>query len=531
LDHFNIKLLANLEELPENLNLSVKLRGIIDDHTGILPNTSTGEISFDIDDGELLAGKITYEPELISTNDSIENKVITKTKILFVGDPSLFNDFLKTEQFFFSNGRFYFTFDYQSGHTSLEDILNSSNANLKIHNSSVHYKPTAVDFPLTNINLYLESGSADFDLLIRSDSLRRQIQLKGMIENLSELVIGNTGKSIKTTVDATSPKIIWDHFFRLFVPEATVPIAEQTKKQKMNALKATIKGVFNRFAPNITAQIDTLVLTDKFTVMNFKTGIYMADSNNLILEKTAFDYYDGSMSFDGQFDFNATGPLPFTANFHTKDLDIEKLLNSLDYVNLPSLRSIEKLSGRITMKLGLSGHIAEDGSGLIHETTKGLLDFKLNDVEIRGMPTLDTIASKVLMKKRFADLRFAPIENQITIDGQNIEIPLMEIQSNAINLFLEGILSYGDQTNIWITIPLNNLKKADRSIIPPKRGYAATKSKIYIEVTSDEAGNNKFKLRTSKRKFYKSRGIISQYRKDKRKYKKIRKDLKRSSRD
>ena len=233
----------------------------------------------------------------------------------------------------------------------------------------------------------------------------------------------------------------------------------------------------------------------------------------------------------GSLDFKNPGPIPFSANFNTKELDVEKLLVKLNYLSLPSLKSIKKVSGLITMNLDLSGLISENGDGLVPDSTKGVLDVKLTDVELIGMAPLDSLAKKIRMEKRFKDLRFAPIENTFTINGQDVYIPLMEVQSNAINLFLEGTLSYGDQTNIWVSIPLDNVKKADRSIIPEKRGYAAAKNKVYIEVTSDENGQNQFKFRLFKRKFYKQRGISSQYKKDKKKYKKIRKEAKKRSKD
>ncbi len=528
LDYFNINLLANLEKLPEDLNLKIKHRGIIDDQTGLMANTSTGEIYFDIKEGDFLKGKINYKPDLTVIKDSIKNKAFTQAEILLEGDPSIFNNFLKTEKFFFSEGRFFFNFGYNDSHTNLENVLNSSNTLLKLRNSSVHYKPTGVDFPLTEIDLLLDADEAKFDFLIRSDSLQREVRLNGIIENLSELVIGNTGKSIKTTVDITSPKIIWNNFIRLFFQPME---SEPAKKQNLDTLRATVTGIFETFDPSLKAHIDTFVITDNFTVNEFNTGIYMTDSSKLVLEQTSFNYYDGSASVNGKFDFNTKGPLPFEANFETKDLDVEKLLFSLDYLSLPSLKKIEKLSGRLTMNFNLSGLVAEDGNKLIQEASKGILDFKLDDVELRGMATLDSLAQKIRMKKRFAEVRFATIENRFTINGQDIEIPMMEVQSNAINLFLVGTLSYTDKTNIWIAIPLDNLKKRNLLNVPKKRGLAAAKRMVYVEVTTDEAGDNKFKFKLSRKKYYTKRGIAPLYRKEKREFKKTRKELKKQNQD
>ena len=244
-----------------------------------------------------------------------------------------------------------------------------------------------------------------------------------------------------------------------------------------------------------------------------------------MLENTSLNFHDGYLNIDGHFELNQTDGTPFNAHFKTMDLDIVRLLKGVNYLNLPSLQSIKKLTGSMTMDLDLEGVIAKDGKGLVTEKTKGAIDFNLSDVTIQGMPNLDTIATKIRMKKRFANLRFAPITNQITFDGNDINIPLMEIQSNALNLFIEGKLSYGNLTNIWVSVPWDNLKKADRSIIPEKRGYGATWRKSYVEITSDETGANVFKIRLRKKKFYKQRDIVEQYRKDKRKYRRYRKNL------
>jgi hypothetical protein len=528
LDYFNIKLLANLEKLPAHLNLTIKHRGIIDDKTGLMPNTSTGEINFDIKGGEVLSGEITYEPDLKVSKDSIRNNAFTQAKILLEGDPFVFNTFLKTENFFFSKGRFYFEFNYNDNQTSLIEVLNGNNTTLQLLNSSVHYKPTGVDFPLTKIDLSLNSDIADFDFFVRSDSLQREIRLIGVIENLSELVIGNTGKSIKSTVDVTSPKLIWNHFVGLFIPESKN--SNPVKERNLDTLSATISGIFKTFGPSLKAHVDTLVISNKFTVNDFHSGIHMADSNNLILEETTFNFYDGSMSVNGQLDLNTIGPLPFKANFSSKDLDVEKFLISLDYLSLPSLEKIEKLSGRLAMNFDLSGLVNEDGKSLIPEATKGVLDIRLDDVVLRGMATLDSLAHKLRMKKRFAEVRFAPIENRFIINGKDIQIPILEIQSNAINLFIDGTLSYSDKTNLWIAIPLDNFKKTDRSIVPKKRSFAAVKSMVYVEVTSNEAGDNKYKFRLSRKKYYKKRGIPSRYRADKKEFKRKRKEFKKLNR-
>ena len=519
-DYFKIKLLADIEHLPDNVSIDIRHKGILDDQNGLIPNTSTGEIIFKVDEGETILGKIVYEPGLSTDENNIGNTGPTKTKIALEGKPIVFNEFFKTDKFFFDEGRFFVQFEYEGKVSNFEELLNKGNATFTMQNSEVYYKLADVTFPLTQIDLDIRNDNADFYLFLKSDSLQQQINFTGNIQNLSELILENTGKHLKTTVEITSPKIKWQQFLDIFSNN------NAEKNTSVDALKATVKGMLKTFDPNIHVQLDTFIYSDKLTLHKVETGIQLQDTATLLLEKTGFDFYDGSMSVNGIFDLGVKDAAPFTAHFETDELDIAKLVESLNYLYLPSLKELEKLSGQATMNLGLSGIIANDAKGLVSEANDGTLDFELRNIIIKGFEPLDKIAAKLKMQKRFKEIRFEPINNRLEIKGNDLYIPLMEIQSNAINMFVEGTLSYGDNTNIWVSVPVDNLKKADRSIIPEKRGYAATRRKIYIEVTTDKNEENRFKFRNTKRKFYKQRGILEQYKLDKRRYREIRKAMK-----
>lgn len=516
-DHFNIKLISDIENLPKNVSIDINHQGIMDDQKGLVPGLSTGEIVFKIDEGETLLGKIIYSPNINDPNKTIGQLKSLKTKMVIEGKPVVFNEFFKTDQFFFDKGRFFAQFDYEGNVANFEELLNTGNANFKLTNSEVYYKLADVTFPLTEIELDLHQDHADFNIFLHSDSLAQEINFSGNIHNLSEVILNNTGKNIKTNVTVASPKVKWQQFLDIFSP------MNSGEKKSVDALKATVKGMLRTFDPNIQIQLDTFIYSDKIILRELETGIRLIDTAKLVLNKTGFKFHDGSISVNGVFDLGVKDAAPFSANFTSDELDVAKLIESLNYLHLPSIKNLEELSGQATMNLDLEGIIADDAKGLITEANKGILHFELTNIILKGFVPLDEIAAKLHMKKRFEEIRFAPISNRLEIKGPDIIIPQMEIQSNAINMFVEGTLSYGDNTNIWVSIPIDNLKKADRSIIPEKRGYAATRRKVYIEVTTDKNGDNRFKFRNTKRKFYKQRGILKQYKLDKKRDKEIRK--------
>ena len=78
-------------------------------------------------------------------------------------------------------------------------------------------------------------------------------------------------------------------------------------------------------------------------------------------------------------------------------------------------------------------------------------------------------------------------------------------------------------TNLWISLPLDNLRKRDLAVIPEKKGYANSKRKFHLESRSDKKGAIKFKFFFTKRRFYKQRGLLDKYKSDRKKDREFRK--------
>ncbi|MEM6320595.1 MAG: hypothetical protein AAF960_23200 [Bacteroidota bacterium] len=523
LNYLNINLLKNIGAYPKDLTLRLTQRGILDDEKGLIPNTSTGEISFLIDGGETLVGSICYQPDT-SFHGAVDfEKSYANTSIELEGIPSVFNNFFKTEAFFFGAGHFKVAFDYKGNLGTSAEIMSNGNATLSLEDSEVLYQPVGVTFPLTEIDLSLANDNADFEFLLASEALPQPLQFQGKMEHISELLIGNTGQDLTSVVDVSSKKMVWKNLLGLFD-------SQTTSSGNSASMKATVLGLLKRFGLTFHVAVDTFVYNPKIVIENLSSGVHLQDSTEMILENTNFEIHEGHVFLNGQFNIGRPLMTPFSSYIRTDNLNLQQLVESLNYLALPSLRNLDKLEGRINIDLKLSGIIDDNGSRLIENATDGQLAFNLEEVVLVGLEPLDKIASRLRMENRFQALHFAPITGSIVVKGQEIEFPLLEIQSNAIHLFMEGTLSYGDLTNMWVSIPLNNLKRADRSIIPEKTGYAAAKRKAHIEVTSDELGENQFRLRLTKRKFYKHRAILEQYRRDKKRHRAVRKALRKNKR-
>ena len=469
---------------------------------------------------------ISYEVVDTSSNQGEQLPSVTRTIIELEGDPVLFNDFFKTDHFFFEKGNFRVNLDYTGEIVSMDQLLQEAKVSFHLANGEVFYKPVDVTFPLTEIGLDLDKDIASFHFLLRSDTFQQELYFDGSIEHFSEVLIGNTGKALKFDARVRSPKLEWKRFTELF---AATGRHEVTYDNKLEAMKAAVNGILKTFDPHVDLQVDTFIFAEHLMIDDLSTSFYLKDTSTLVLDSTRLNFYDGNIALQAQFNLSEEKRTSFTTNIKTEAIDLTRLCLSMDYFDSGALKSVEKLLGLVSMDVDLAGVIA--GDGLIPERTKGSVKFDLYDMVLKGLPPLDTIAAKFRMEKRLEEILFAPISNQIYINGEEITVPLMEVQSNAFHLFVEGVYSYRDQTNIWISFPLDNLRRPpDLSIIPEKSGYWVTGRKVYMEVQTDDVGANKFKFRLSKRKFYKQRNILKQYRKDKRRNRKARRAWKKARR-
>lgn len=520
LNYLNVNILSSLEALPTDLDLSIEHSGILDDKNGLMPNTSDGKILFSTNKGADLIGEIIYEPDTTLAADVAQTITFGKTAIALSGNPAIFNNFFKTEQFFFNDGQFNVAFDYVGNLGSMKEILTNGDAVFSLKDSEVLYKPVGVTFPLQEIDLKLKGDKATFDLDLVSDSLQENIHLNGNIEHISELLVEDTDLILKTDIHIQSKKIILSEILGLF----SSGISEQAEKAQ--SIKTTLKGLLSVFEPNFTIEADTFIYSDKFVLENLHTGVYLKDSTKLFLDNSNFNLHGGFFEVDGHIELGQPLRTPFKTHIKTSNLKLKEIVESLDYLSLPSLKNTDKLGGKANLEFNFAGIIDDKVNGLMPNATEGTLVFDLQDVLVIGFDPLKAISKRLFwMDGRFEEVKFAPIVGEIYIKGQEIEFPQLEIQSNALHLFMEGTLSYGDLTNMWVSIPVNNLGGVNRYVIPEKTGYAAAKAKVYIEVTSDENGENKFKFRLSKRKFYKSRDILEQYKIDRKRNRAIKRAL------
>ena len=510
LDFFGVDALRNLDNLPKDFDIKMHLNGVINDSTGIVQKSLKGDIVFNSTVRRIEYAHINFDRN--DRIDSLGNKTISDlvTTLEIRGNPLVFNTYLNNDQFFFNEGDFELKANYTGSTFSLDDIISDGEFTLKIDSSFVFYEPLSVTFPLTNIDLFVENNNAKYSILLHSDTLNQEIKFDGSLQNISQIIMENTGQPVSTISNIYSPRITWKNFVNIFnigPSETFFPV--DTVDASPKSFTASFCDILYRFSPEINLRFDTLEYSNELCVHDFSTQLMLLDSVFYISD-TQLDYRNSEILLNSVMHLSDDID-SIDVKFNAKNIDIVNLRSDLVELTKKDFTSLDYLSGTLDFDADISQHY-KDNFGVSDAMMNGDVNFTLNDLVINEAPYMEKIGRKLWHSKRFKNVKFAPISNNLTFINDSLYVPLMEIQSTAFGIFVEGHY-HKDYPNIWLSIPLFNLKKRNLSIVPDKEGYIRRKPKFHMEYGRHKKSEPNFKFRTTKRKFYKLRGLLKKWKK------------------
>jgi len=427
------------------------------------------------------------------------------------GDPLHLNEILNYDTFLLQGGKIEITAKIAGDIEKMNVLVSSAKAKFKIENSTFIHNPSKVRIPFSILEIDIENDNAILNSMLIDLPSGDAIKLSGELKNITSIVpeISGNKDRMSSKFNIYSNKVRYSDFMALF-KNIDTENKEKNTNQK-HALKSVVKDFYHKYQPELSINIDEF-LFNKLIINNFKTGFYFENENLLYLENTAFDFYKGKVTLDAHLNITDPYKTEFSIGFTTDNLDLEKLLISFDYFNIPSIKEADKIDGKVSINTRIEGELI-DSTGIVYNSLKGTIGFNLQEMQLKGFDPIIKLGNILFKKKRFEDIRFGPIENSLYVANNTIEIPLMQIQSTALDFFTSGHLGYGKvPTNLWTAIPLSNFKSRDLVNIPNKIGYAESGNKIYIEAKSVKKDKIKYKLHLSEKKYFKERELLSEYR-------------------
>jgi hypothetical protein len=455
----------------------------------------------DVRNSMLTAPKVTGLFEQIpfsfkfSVKDFRDPRAILDGKI--EADSTNLGSLLDPERYVFKRGKAKIDFHFNG---SLKHFYNSKQdkfdgkiyGKVSLNNIAVDYPPREVRLSKINGDFNFNEKAVVFQDLHFSDGLN-MMYLRGKLVDLIPYLFGSP-KPLRATVDINIPKWKLNWLEALFAARTGLPDNRRKKLRLSQLLDKAIDQM------EIIAKLDTKELQYRqFTARDVK-GEFTIKDNAVGIEYFVMKAFGrGSMRFSGTMDNSAKGKLPhMSVRGKVVNADVHSVFRSFNNFGQKTITS-DNLKGILNTDFKFETNLTNNVK-LMPGTMRGELSFDLSNGYIINFEPFMKMKRLIFKRRNFEEVKFAPIRNNIRLNGQEIEIAPMEIESNVVTLYLDGVYSFGNKTDINIQIPLSNLKKRDSTyVLDPNNEEKKDGSKIFLRAI-DENGEVNIKLAFRRKK-------------------------------
>jgi len=429
----------------------------------------------------------------------LENREILKFEISLKvnGKIEHWAEMLHNEKFFFQDAKYEMDLEFSDEASTIYEFINHSDITLNIGKGSMFYKPSDLSLPFHKISVSIKNKNAflnDFELTLPNN---QSLHLKGNINNFVNLFDEKIAdKSITSTIMIFSEDLNFSNFIDAFNPNAKKP----TQK---NNIKSILNDLYKNFKPTVHLDLEKLSYKS-VTLEKVNASLLFKNINTLSIENAYCYFYDKKLSLTAEIDISQNTLTAFKTGFNLDNFAIEHLLYSFNNFGYRKLDKPTELTGIINLKANFNG-IIDDENGVKFESLNANLTYNIKELELKNFQPIIDAGNKVFRKKRFETIKFANVKNTLNFKGNLITIPETSIQSTALDFFIEGVLDNSSNTDLWVSIPLSNLKRRDLTTAPSKKSFEEAGKKIYLEITSDSEGKLEHKIHLRNKRFLKNR--------------------------
>lgn len=505
LNYFGLRLPAGLDSLPEDLNLRFAHRGLINDTFGIQPGFNLGQLVFNDGRENRFYGDINYGPS--------KGELLTKLRLR--GAPRVVNDLFGAENYFFSKGRFSIDLDVAGTPATLGELVENAYLSLRIDSSQIAYRSGGVTIPVNRFQVDASNDHVDYELQLFSKAKQRSLAINGTMDRLTAFLYPDDDRIFRMTAEANAEHLSWSDmkdFLVLDLSETATTTVADTATFDSSKLLATAEGVFRAFQPTLSLRVDTFWTDEVNHLTDLQSGFHLVDGTQMVLEASGFRLGNGSVLLSASYELDRQRRSPFQIDVDTDSLSLEKALVTLSSLKLPGLDSLGHTSGTLSLNGKLTGQLDEARQQILLDSTTGRLAFELTGLELADWPQLREIGQRLMMAKRFDTLRFAPLIGEMVIDSGWVTIPQTEVQSTALQLFVEGQFDTLTGPDLLVAVPLRNIGRGVMSVAPAPTGYALAGWKVYVVVQTGKDGKTETKFRLGRRRYFKERGRLPELR-------------------
>ncbi|WP_025764182.1 AsmA-like C-terminal region-containing protein [Dyadobacter tibetensis] len=358
---------------------------------------------------------------------------------------------------------------------------------------SVDYLPRGVHLTNLSGDFVFNELALVFQNLTFNDG-QNDLFLKGRLIDLLPYLFGSK-RPLQAVVDIDIPtwKLTWIEAL----------LASNRQARPVRRKKVKLSDVLEDVIDNMTiaAQLNSKRMTYKrFEARNVK-GDFIVKDNSIIIKKFQMNAFGkGRFEISGELDNNNPKTYPsMKMKGHLSNANISSVFSSFNNFGQKTVTS-ENIKGLLNADFQFQSGLNNEAR-LVPKSMYGDMKIDFRQGHLINFEPFLKMKRLIFKRRNFENVRFAPLIGEFKVRGEEIEVQPMEVESNVMTLFVDGVYSFGNKTNINIQIPLSNLKRRDSTyVLNPNDPSRKEGTNVYLRAEDDGSGEVNIKLAFRKKK-------------------------------
>lgn len=353
---------------------------------------------------------------------------------------------------------------------------------VELNNAAIRYTPRNLLFNNCGGKIAF-AGKDVYVKQLKAQSGSSQLVMNGIVKNCVSLIDQQPEKLVLNW-NITSPKINLGDFIS-FLGKRPAAVATSTTKRRFLKMAGKIDRMLDDCSVDLQINAGRLMYK-KFDASNVSAALRLTD-RLVAIKNVSVQHAGGTLLLNGSLQENPSGNV-LTVNTNMNNVDVTKVFTAFNNFGQDGITD-ENLRGRLTATINGTGIITNNAE-IVPQSIKGIVDFSLKNGELINFEPVQNISKTAFKNRDFSDVRFAELKERLDINGSQIKVNRMEIQSSVLTMFVEGIYDIKKGTDLSIQIPLSNLKKKDADAELVNKGVAS-KTGVSLRLRAKTGKNGK----------------------------------------
>jgi hypothetical protein len=395
------------------------------------------------------------------------------------------NELLGANSIEFTRGNGIVDLKFRMPLMSQDTTTASAYGDMSFKNAVIQYIPRKISLNDCSGKIAFE-GDDVYVRQLKAESGKTHLVMNGGIRNFMSLIDRSPEKILLNWSIASPHLNLAD--FTTFLQKRTSRTAPISTRRKFVRMSQQLDKMLQDCSVQLQLNAEKLSYK-KFNATNVTANLTL-NERIIALRNVNVQHGGGTLMLSGSLK-QEEGYNALAFNSSLNNVNVEQVFTSFNNFGQDGIMD-KNIRGLLTAKMNITAAITESAD-ILSNSLKGIITISLKNGRLIDFEPVEKISETAFKKRDFSDIRFAELKDKLEVNGSEIKINRMEIQSSVLTMFVEGIYDVKKGTDLSIQVPLSNLKKRDEDLVLENKGVES-KTGISLRLRAKTGEDGKAKI-------------------------------------